>query len=372
MKTLLKTPSLNINQIPKKLNLKCENLFFNLINKVFKKNSFDNKILDNDEITSLMTIFSKKGEKTEEEINLILSYLNKIDYFTKIDLEDQIAREKCIKALRLKGYSQGDTIVKVDDEGNSLILVLYGTVSRQIVTPYTGYMLARDYINYLYKVKNEEKNEKKLKRLEEYNKSKDSLIKTSLLQTLNYDMKNVTFDVNFYGEFILEKNLKTEVYKGKDIIGEKSFLNKNMNNEISHLIAENDCVVIILDKKDYMKIIEDMNNFKINNLSKKLKENFQIFKNWNKMQISKLIYYLKKIVLKKDQILYTQNSPPDNIYFIFQGKLENNVSLDIKKHCHFCDFINSKSDYFLSQLKKTSLDRDSELFNKLSKKCFNQ
>jgi len=371
MKTLLKNTSLKNDQKPKKLNLKCKNLFFNLINKVFKKNSVDNKILDNDEITSLITIFSKKGEKNEDEISHILSYLNGINFFTKIDLEDQIAREKCINALRLKGYSQGDTILNEDDEGNSLILLLYGSVSRQIVTPYTGYMLAKDYINYLYKVKNEEKNEKKLKRLEEYNKSKDNLIKTTLLQTLNYDMKNVTYDMNFYGEFILEKNLKTEIFKGKDIIGERSFVNKNTNNEISHLIAENDCVVIILDKKDYIKIIEEMNNFKINNLSKKLKENFQIFKNWNKMQIAKLIYNLKKVVLKKDQILYTQNSPPDYVYFILQGKLENKVSLDIKKHGHYCDFINSKGDYFLSQLKKTTLEKESELMNKLSKKCIN-
>lgn len=344
-------------------------VLFNLIHKFFKLSTLDNEIPDEGELIKILHIMTKRGERTSDEINqLSSSLLDNVSFFNSLKLEDPNCYELCAKSLKLKAFKQGEYVVNEGDEGDALMIIVYGNISRYAITKYTNSMLARDYVKYVHKVKHEEKNERRVKRLEEMNKDKDELIKVNLLQNLSYDLKKVTFDLNFYSEFTFESITKTSDFKPVQSIGEAQFGKKDLNLN-TYFTADSDCIIAILERKDYAQILESIRISKISKLSKIFKENFPIFRKWNKAQLSQLVSALKILNLKKGQVLYEQNSSPDYIYFTFNGQFEVSIYLDLKQYEDYIEYISNKNEIILTQIKSWKLERDKvkEILNKISK-----
>ena len=310
-------PSDNINDISdeenmNKINIKQENENLNYIIELLK--------ID-------------KDLKTEKDIQELKDYLTShYDYFKKLLKQSEERFLKLIPLLRYEIFQPNKRIMNFGDEGDKCYILLKGRVGIYKPFPVNKSMTLRKYVEYLNKVKNEERNDSKFERLLNYN----SKIDKNYLYLIDFDYKRIQKYSKPLNVVLEEERLLAE---GRDGIsfGEMALIKNEPRN--ATIIALEQCSLISIEKHDYNKSIKDVEEQKIIKELSSFRDKYPIFKFWPSGRCFPLISGLISQELMKDEYVYKQNEFPNYIYIIKEGIFEISSYYNFETYERFIEYI---------------------------------
>ena len=274
-----------------------------------------------------------KDMKTSNDIKDLKDYLTShYDYFRNLFRQSEERFLKLIPLLRYELFKANERIMNFGDEGDKCYILLKGTVGIYKPFPVTKSMTLRKYVEYLDKVKNEERNKSKFERLLNYN----SKIDKNQLYLIDFDYNKIP-KYSLPLDIVLEE--ERELAKGKDGIsfGEMALIKNEPRN--ATIIALENCSLISIEKSDYNKIIKDLEEQRIIKELSTFKGKYPIFKFWPSGKCFPLISGLITQELMKDEYVYKQNEFPDYIYLMKEGIFEISCYYNFDTYERFIEYI---------------------------------
>ena len=274
-----------------------------------------------------------KDLKTEKDIQELKDYLTShYDYFKKLLKQSEERFLKLIPLLRYEIFQPKKRIMNFGDEGDKCYILLKGRVGIYKPFPVNKSMTLRKYVEYLNKVKNEERNDSKFERLLNYN----SKIDKNYLYLIDFDYKRIQKYSKPLNVVLEEERLLAE---GRDGIsfGEMALIKNEPRN--ATIIALEQCSLISIEKHDYNKSIKDVEEQKIIKELSSFRDKYPIFKFWPSGRCFPLISGLISQELMKDEYVYKQNEFPNYIYIIKEGIFEISSYYNFETYERFIEYI---------------------------------
>ena len=242
-----------------------------------------------------------------------------------------------IEIINYEVYEKNQIIIKYGEEVNKFYILLNGLIEIYKTKSKVVYLTLREYIDYLLKVKNIEKNNPKLERIKKKKKNFDYRYfqeKKKLKIYLEEDIKIAEFDKNF-------------------TFGDISIIKKEPIEQT--IISLKKSIFITINKIDYNRFLREIEEKKINEKVNKFKKEYPFFSLWPQYKCYKLFNSFEKLILYKDDYLFKQNSKPDGIYFIKKGKLEIINFINFSWLENFIDYIHDSSFCILNDIVKVKI-----------------
>ena len=312
----------NTNDINDEINIDKENL--NQKN-IQRENEKLNYIID------LLKI--DKDLKTQKDIEELKDYLTShYDYFKNLLKQSEERFLKLIPLLRFEIFQPNKRIINFGDQGDKCYILLKGRVGIYKPFPVNRAMTLRNFVEYLNKVKNEERNDSKFERLLNYN----SKIDKNYLYLIDFDYKRIQKYSKPLVIVLEEERLLAEGKEGISF-GEMALIKNEPRN--ATIVALEKCSLISIEKHDYNKSIKDAEEQKIIKQLSSFKDKYPIFKFWPSGRCIPLISGLITQELMKDEHVYKQNEFPDYIYIIKEGIFEISSYYNFETYERFIEYI---------------------------------
>ena len=230
--------------------------------------------LELNEVIELLKIPTQK--RTKYDIRSIQNYMLKnIGYFQKLNEESDGSERipKIIQVLNYECFKKDEYVINFGEIGNKFYILLSGTVSIYKPSPKNMNMTLYDYVKYLLKIRDIEKNLLKFERVQNYNSNIDRV----KLLLIDYDPEKLPFSSKKLPFVIEEERFVVKLGPGASF-GEMALIKNEPRN--ADIIANEKSILGSVDKIDYRKIIKDMEEQKINLQLKSFKSDFPFFNNW--------------------------------------------------------------------------------------------
>lgn len=252
-----------------------------------------------------------------------------------------------IEIINYEVYEKNQIIIKYGEEVNKFYILLNGLIEIYKTKSKVVYLTLREYIDYLLKVKNIEKNNPKLERIMNQNPEID-----------NYEIKKKNFDYRYFQEkkklkIYLEEDIKIAEFDKNFTFGDISIIKKEPIEQT--IISLKKSIFITINKIDYNRFLREIEEKKINEKVNKFKKEYPFFSLWPQYKCYKLFNSFEKLILYKDDYLFKQNSKPDGIYFIKKGKLEIINFINFSWLENFIDYIHDSSFCILNDFIKVKI-----------------
>ena len=252
-----------------------------------------------------------------------------------------------IEIINYEVYEKNQIIIKYGEEVNKFYILLNGLIEIYKTKSKVVYLTLREYIDYLLKVKNIEKNNPKLERIMNQNPEID-----------NYEIKKKNFDYRYFQEkkklkIYLEEDIKIAEFDKNFTFGDISIIKKEPIEQT--IISLKKSIFITINKIDYNRFLRIIEENKINEKVNKFKKKYPFFSLWPQYKCYKLFNSFEKLILYKDDYLFKQNSKPDGIYFIKKGKLEIINFINFSWLENFIDYIHDSSFCILNDIVKVKI-----------------
>ena len=252
-----------------------------------------------------------------------------------------------IEIINYEVYEKNQIIIKYGEEVNKFYILLNGLIEIYKTKSKVVYLTLREYIDYLLKVKNIEKNNPKLERIMNQNPEID-----------NYEIKKKNFDYRYFQEkkklkIYLEEDIKIAEFDKNFTFGDISIIKKEPIEQT--IISLKKSIFITINKIDYNRFLREIEEKKINEKVNKFKKEYPFFSLWPQYKCYKLFNSFEKLILYKDDYLFKQNSKPDGIYFIKKGKLEIINFINFSWLENFIDYIHDSSFCILNDIVKVKI-----------------
>ena len=252
-----------------------------------------------------------------------------------------------IEIINYEVYEKNQIIIKYGEEVNKFYILLNGLIEIYKTKSKVVYLTLREYIDYLLKVKNLEKNNLKLERIMNQNPEID-----------NYEIKKKNFDYRYFQEkkklkIYLEEDIKIAEFDKNFTFGDISIIKKEPIEQT--IISLKKSIFITINKIDYNRFLREIEEKKINEKVNKFKKEYPFFSLWPQYKCYKLFNSFEKLILYKDDYLFKQNSKPDGIYFIKKGKLEIINFINFSWLENFIDYIHDSSFCILNDIVKVKI-----------------
>ena len=289
---------------------------------------------ENAKLNHIITLLQiDKDLKTQKDIKELKDYLSSnYDYFKNLFKQSEERFLKLIPLLRYEIFQPNEHIMNFGDEGDKCYILLKGKVGIYKPFPVTKSMTLRTYVEYLDKVKNEEKSQSKLERLLNYN----SKIDKAYLYLIDFDYKRIQKYSKPLDIVLEEERLLAEGKKGISF-GEMALIKNEPRN--ATIIALEQCSLISIEKNDYNKIIRDLEEHRIIKELSSFKEKYPIFRFWPSGKCFRLFSGFITEELMKDEYVYKQNEFPNYIYIIKEGVFEIAAYYNFETYERFIDYI---------------------------------
>jgi CRP-like cAMP-binding protein len=313
----------------------------------------------------IKSILSKeKITRTKPEIKLLSNYMcDKYLFFRKLrEHSDNDKLEACLKVLNYESVKTGINLIHFNDLGQKFYIVLNGRVGIFKHKLIEEEMYEREFVEYLHKIKYLEKNENKLRRVEE--KNMDHLF---LAKLYDYDPSKINNNNRKIYNIEIEEKI-TEKTNGEEF-GEISLVQRIKTTATVRTIT--DCDIAYISKNDYNHIIREIEEKKFHSKIEDFKKNFSILDKWNKQNLIKLMTSFTKLAVNKNEILYEQYSEPDYIYFIINGVYEMSTYFSLENCNDYLEYIKCEKGNLSSHLSK-AVSKYSDMLNivnNYSNKC---
>ncbi len=305
-----------------------------------KTNSLDNLEL-------LLSNSNLENSKINQ--NSLSEYLcSNCPYFQFI--KNSIGLEKLsqiIEIIHYEVYEKNQIIIKYGEEVNKFYILLNGLIEIYKIKPKIVYLTLGEYIDYLLKVKNLEKNNLKLERIMNQNPEID-----------NFEIKKKNFDYRYFQEkkkikIYLEEEIKIAEFENNFTFGDISIIKKEPIEQT--IVSVKKSIFLTIDKLDYNRFLRIIEENKINEKVNKFKKKYPFFSLWPSYKCYKLFNSFQKLILYKGDFLFKQNSKPDGIYVIKKGKFELINYITFSWLENFIDYIHDSSLSILNDIVKVKI-----------------
>ena len=329
-------------------------------NRKIKEEEDENNDIRDEYKDLIKTLLKSKNSRTRKDQIRINSYLCKnIKYFKNYsNLIEEETLQKITGVINYKHYPEEYKIYSCGDDVDKLYIILKGSV--KILKPVTieKSMSLRDYVEYLAKIRDEEKNEVKFKRIQNYNK------KVNILKLISIDYDYTQIPPAKEENYIVEEEKEISVLNEGNAFGEITLDKDEKRNET--IITKEECDIINMDRNDFIKLrtIEEQ---KLNNKLIDFRIEFPMFKHWNNQKLITLKKALIEEKYEKGDIIYKQNDKPEFIYLIEEGTIEafNHTKFNIYED--FIEYIHDGSNSLAYDMDNYDFWQEKKISEKIEK-----
>ena len=308
----------------------------------------------------IKTLQKNKNSRTRKDQARINSYLCKnINYFKNYSkLIEEEALEKITGIVNYKHFPAEYKIYTCGDDVDKLYILLKGSIKILKPVTITKSMSLRDYVEYLTKIRDEEKNEVKFKRIQDYNK------KVNILKLISIDYDYTQIPPAKEDNYIIEEEKEINILSEGNAFGEITLAKDEKRNET--IITNEECDIINLDRNEYIKLrtIEEQ---KLNNKLIDFRIDFPLFKFWNNQKLIGLKKALIEEKYEKGDIIYKQNDKPEYIYLIEQGTIEAFNHTKFYIYEDFIEYIHDSTNSLAKDMDNYSLWQEKKISEKIEK-----
>jgi CRP-like cAMP-binding protein len=289
---------------------------------------------------TIISILQKiKHERSKADIKLLSHFMcEKYAFFKKLrEDSDNEKLEACLKVLNYEQYDIGSNIINEGEVGDKLYIILTGTVTIYKNKFVKEEMTMKKFMQYLRDIKYNEKNELKLKRVEDANA--DNTI--ALVKIFDYDPSKCIQGLNYTKIFTVEiEEFLTEKSEGD--FGEVALAQRI--NRTATVRATTYCDIASVDRANYNLVIRELEEKKFNGRIESLRKCYPIISSWHKQTIIKLMTFFTKVKVCEGENVYEQYEDSHHIYFIIKGTFEISTCISLSNSSHMLDYIvNSKA-----------------------------
>ena len=274
----------------------------------------------------------------QENKKLQTYFCSHAQYFSKLQHENQLDKvNKLISNLKIETFEKNTRIMNFGDYGDKFYSLLSGKVGINKPYPKEKEMTFKEYLEYLLKIRDVEKNIKKFNRVQDYNSKID---KYKLLM-INYDPLQVTNCKKKIKVFIEEEREIVQLEQGC-FFGEMALIKNEPRN--ATIIALENCITVTVDRIDYKKIMKELEEQRINSEMGEFKKKFPIFLCWSIGKCSKIKSGLLNENYYKDDYIFKQNDIPDYVYLLAEGEIEITCDINFENYGKFVEYIYDNSN----------------------------
>ena len=331
--------------------------------RLSKKYTFDTNNVEFSLEYLIELIKTPQINRTKSDSKLIQYYLcQNIDYFKKLtkDPDGKEKIPKIISVLNYENFKKDEHIIYFGEIGDKFYILLSGTVSIYKPSPINKNMTLRDYVDYLVKIRDLEKNILKFERIQNYNSSIDRV----KLLLINYNSSKLPYSIKKIPVVVEEERFILKLGPGASF-GEMALIKNETRN--ANIVANEECQLVSIDKFDYRKIIKDLEEQKINNKLKIFKLNYPFFQDWPGNRCFRLLSSLASDYYTRGDYIYKQNSLSNFIYFIKEGEFEVTSDINFTWYEKFIEYIHDSSDILLKDMDDPLLWKEDNLQQRINK-----
>ena len=314
---------------------------------------------EENELDYIIKLLEQKN-KSKNEIKEIKDYLcNNIDYFKNLSSKaDNNKLLKLISVLNFETFNPNQYIMYYGEEGTKFYILLKGRVGIYKPVTKTKNFTLKEYIEYLLKIRDIEKNPTKFERIINYNSSTFDKYK---LLSLEYDLEKISNFTKIFSLIIEEDRLLDESGAGKSF-GEMALIKDETRN--ASILALEKCELISISKMDY-RIVKDIERQRINKDLEKFKLEYPFFKYWGGKKCIKLMSGLITEIYNKDDFVYKQNDIPDAVYLIKEGNFEIFCNFNFSKYEDFIEYIHNPLNSLVNDMNDPLLWKEDKIRKKI-------
>ena len=329
-------------------------------NYKIKEEEYENNENFDDYEYLIKTLKKSKNTRTRRDQARINTYLCKnIDFFKNFAVHIEAETlQKITGLINYNHYPSEYKIYSFGDDVNRLYIILKGSIKIQKPVTVKKSMSLRNYVEYLVKIRDEEKDEIKFKRIQNYNKKVNRL----KLIAIDYDYTKIPPAKE--DNFIVEEEKEFNVLNEGNVFGEIT-LDKNEKRSETTITKEK-CDIVSLDRTEFAKLrtIEEQ---KINNKLTGFKNDFPLFKYWNNLKLMSLIKGLITEKYEKGDYIYKQNDKPEYIYLIKEGTVEAFNYTKFHIYEEFIEYIHDNSNSLAKDMDDPLLWKEDKISQKIEK-----
>jgi CRP-like cAMP-binding protein len=298
---------------------------------------------------AIIAVISKpKHERTKFDIRMLSQFLcERYNFFKKLkDQSDFEKLEALAGVLNLEYYSKGDKIIRYGEEGTKFYVVLKGSVLVTRPAFREVQWCLKEIIIYLNNLKFNEKDERKLKRVEEANVNN---LNIKLIRLSDYDYNRIQ-NLGAMKKFIIEEDIKLAEKEEGEEFGEMALINKTTRN--ATILANSESIIANIDRSEYNKIIREIDEKLFNAKIEGLKKVFPLISKWSRHKIASLISSFSRVNIGTGEFLCSQNTKADRIFFVLEGQLELNITVNIGNYLEYIRYLVKTKGNILDFIKR--------------------
>ena len=330
------------------------------LSKKFTLESRDRIDISLENLIELIKMPQMKRSKSDSR--LIQNYLcQNFDYFKKLT-QDPDGKEKIPKIIAVLNYEtfrKDEHIIHYGEIGDKFYILLSGTVSIYKPSPKNVNMTLHDYVDYLVKIRDLEKNLIKFERVQNYNSSIDRV----KLLVINYNSSKLPYSNKKIPVVIEEERFILKLGPGTSF-GEMALIKNETRN--ANIVANENCELVSIDKVDYRKIIKDIEEQRINSKLKNFKLDYPYFQEWPGNRCYRLLSSFAIDYYSRGDYVYKQNSLSNFIYFIKKGEFEVTSDINFSWYEKFIEYIHDSSESLINDMDNSSQWKEDNLQQRIN------
>ena len=330
------------------------------LSKKFTLESRDRIDISLENLIELLKMPQMKRSKSDSR--LIQNYLcQNFDYFKKLT-QDPDGKEKIPKIIAVLNYEtfrKDEHIIHFGEIGDKFYILLSGTVSIYKPSPKNVNMTLHDYVDYLVKIRDIEKNLIKFERVQNYNSSIDRV----KLLVINYNTSKLPYSNKKIPVVIEEERFILKLGPGTSF-GEMALIKNETRN--ANIVANENCELVSIDKVDYRKIIKDIEEQRINSKLKNFKLDYPYFQEWPGNRCYRLLSSFAIDYYSRGDYVYKQNSLSNFIYFIKKGEFEVTSDINFSWYEKFIEYIHDSSESLINDMDNASQWKEDNLQQRIN------
>ena len=316
---------------------------------------------EKEELNTIIKILKIEKEKRKKtDILTIKEYLcPRISFFRNLLEQSEERLLRLIATLNYEVFKTSERIMNYGEEGDKCYALLKGKVGIYKPFPITKRMTLRDYVEYLVYVRDTEKNTPKFERILNYNSKIDKI----KLYSIDFDYTKIP-QTNFEINIMAEEERELGKADPGIFFGEMALIKNEPRN--ASIIALEECSMISIDKIDYIKIVKDFEEQRLNKELTSFKQNYPIFRYWPPSKCFRLLSGFIKEEYDKDDYVYRQNDEPLGIYLIKEGIFEVYSKFNFNWYEKFIEYIHDTSFSLLNDLDNPMDWKEDKITKKLN------
>ena len=305
-------------------------------------------------------LMGNKKKRLRNDILRIRDYLcSHINFFKKFLDHSEERLIRLISSLNYEFFKTKEKIMNFGEEGDKCYVLLKGKVGIYKPFPITKKMSFRDYVEYLVNIRDVEKDPVKFERILNYN----SKIDKYKLIYIDFDYRKIP-QSNFLLNIMAEEERELCQANPGNMFGEMALIKNEPRN--ASIIALENCDMISIEKMDYIKIVKDIEEQRINKELALFKHNYPIFLHWPPSKCFRLLSGFITEEYDKDEYVYKQNDIPTSIYLIKEGLFEMTSNFNFQWYEKFIEYIHDTSSSLLNDIDNPLLWKEDIITKKIN------